>query len=94
MPFIAPVISGYTDHRISCRVARRQFGYCREITTPEGVCTPPTIAWRGTSPAPRLGGTVRFSWYRPAPDNPANVGVTLAPLIRIVTALLVGAAPE
>src|ERR1035438_797310 len=74
--------------------ASRNRDYCTEIATPKGVCTPPTVACSDTSPVPRPDGTVRLIWYSPAPDKPANVGVTLTLLMRSVTALVVGAAPE
>ena len=36
--------------------------YRSEITTVEGVWTPPTVATNGTSPVPRPAGTVRLIW--------------------------------
>lgn len=67
---------------------------CNEITTPAGVCTPPTEATSGRSPVPRPGGTARLIWYRPAPVNPANAGVKPTLLTTTLTGKVDAAAPE
>ncbi len=45
--------------------------YWSDITTPDCVCAPPTVAASVTSPVPSPGGTVKLIWKRPALVIPA-----------------------